>query len=106
MSAADGGLKMKLTIIARSRDDFGVILTAKHQHKSDQKIFSVTVTDADLHELTETRVDKEHLIEFAFQFLVDHEPLSAIQGKFDISIIATYFPEFPAAVKQWVAENT
>ena len=59
---------MKLTIIARSRDDFGVILTAKHQHKPDQKIFSVTVTDADLHELTETRVDKEHLIEFAFQF--------------------------------------
>lgn len=106
MSAADGGLKLKLTIIARSRDDFGVILTAKHQHKSDQKIFSVTVTDADLHDLTETSVDKEHLIEFAFQFLVDHEPVSAIQGKFDISIIATYFPEFPAAVKHWVAENT
>jgi len=38
--------------------------------------------------------------------LVDHEPVSAIQGKLDISIIATYFPEFPAAVKQWVAENT
>jgi len=97
---------MKLTIVARSHDDFGVILTTKHQHKSDQKIFSVTVTDADLHELTETRVDKEHLIEFAFQFLVDHEPINAIQSRFNIAVISTYFPEFPAAVKQWVAENT
>ena len=97
---------MKLTIVARSHDDFGVILTTKHQHKSDQKIFSVTVTDADLHELTETRVDKEHLIEFAFQFLVDHEPISAIQSRFNIAVISTYFPEFPATVKQWVAENT
>jgi hypothetical protein len=97
---------MKLTIVARSHDDFGVILITKHQHKSDQKIFSVTVTDADLHELTETRVDKEHLIEFAFQFLVDHEPISAIQSRFNIAVISTYFPEFPAVVKQWVAENT
>ena len=57
------------------------------------------MTDADLHELTKTRVDKEHLIEFAFQFLVDHEPISAIQNRFNIAIISTYFPEFPAAVK-------
>ena len=64
------------------------------------------MTDADLHELTKTRVDKEHLIEFAFQFLVDHEPISAIQNRFNIAVISTYFPEFPAAVKQWVAENT
>ena len=70
------------------------------------KNFSVTLTDTDLHELTETRVDREHLIEFAFQFLVDHEPISAIQNRFNIAVISTYFPEFPAAVKQWGAENT
>ena len=64
------------------------------------------MTDADLHELTKTRVNKEHLIEFAFQLLVDHEPNSAIQNHFNIAVISTYFPEFPAAVKQWVAENT
>jgi len=46
------------------------------------------------------------LIEFAFQFLFDHEPISAIQSRFNIAVISTYFPEFPAAVKQWVAENT
>ena len=64
------------------------------------------MTDAELRELTETRFDKEHLIEFAFQFLVDHQPIGAIQSRFNIAVISTYFPEFPAAVKQWVAENT
>ena len=49
---------MKLTIIARSRDDFGVIVNSEELHKTKQSIFKVNVTDADLHELTESRVDE------------------------------------------------
>ena len=44
---------MKLTIIARGGDDFGVIVNSEELHKTKQSIFKVNVTDADIHELTE-----------------------------------------------------
>ena len=97
---------MKLTITARSRDDFGVIVNSEEFHKTKQSIFKVNITDADLHQLTESRVDKEHLIEFAFTFLLEREPVEAIQSAFNMKIISHYFSEFPEAVKRWVDENT
>ena len=96
---------MKLTIIARGRDDFGVIVNSEELHKSKQSIFKVNVTDADLHQLTESRVDKDHLIEFAFTFLLEREPVEAIQSAFNMKTISHYFPDFPETVKSWVDEN-
>ena len=96
---------MKLTIIARSRDDFGVIVNSEELHKTKQSIFKVNVTDADLHELTESRVDKDHLIEFASIFLLEHEPVDTIQFAFNMKPISHYYPEFPKAVESWVDKN-
>jgi len=96
---------MKLTITARSRDDFDVIVTSEELHKTKQSIFKVNITNADLHELTENRVDKDHLIAFAFIFLLEREPVDAIQSSFNMKTISHYFPEFPKAVKSWVDEN-
>ena len=97
---------MKLTITARSRDDFDVIVNSEELHKTKQSIFKVNRTDADLHELTESRVDKDHLIEFAFIFLLEREPVDTAQSAFNIKTISNYFPEFPKAVKSWIDENT
>ncbi|HKJ87323.1 MAG TPA: hypothetical protein VKA48_02205 [Gammaproteobacteria bacterium] len=36
----------------------------------------------------------ESCLEAAFRFLLDREPKEAILGKFDISVISKYFPEF------------
>jgi hypothetical protein len=96
---------MKLTIIARSRDDFGVIVNSEKIHQTKQSIFKVNISDADLHELTESRVDKEHLIEFAFNFLLERETVEEIQSSFTIKTITHYFPEFPEQVQAWVDEN-
>ena len=96
---------MKLTITARSRDDFDVIVNSEELHETKQSIFKVNITDSDLHELTESRIDKDHLIEFAFIFLLEHEPVDAIQPAFKMKTISHYFPEFPKAVKSWVDEN-
>ena len=97
---------MKLTITARSRDDFDVIVNSEELHKTKQSIFKVNITNANLHELTENGVDKDHLIEFAFIFLLERELVDAIQSAFNIKTISHYFPEFPKAVKIWVDENT
>ena len=96
---------MKLTITARSRDDFGVIVNSEELHKTKQSIFKVNITDADLHQLTESRVDKDHLIEFAFTFLLEREPVDTISSAFKMKIISHYFPAFPKVVKSWVDEN-
>jgi hypothetical protein len=96
---------MKLAITALSRDDFDVIVYSEELHKTKQSIFKVNITNADLHELTENRVDKNHLIEFAFIFLLEREPVDAIQFAFNMKTISHYFPEFPKAVKSWVDEN-
>ena len=96
---------MKLAITARSRDDFDVIVDSEELHKTKQSIFKVNITNADLHELTENRVNKDHLIEFAFIFLLEREPVDAIQSAFNMKTISHYFPEFPKAVKSWVDEH-
>ena len=95
---------MKLTIAARSRDDFDVIVDSEELHKTKQSIFKVNMSDADLHQLTESRVEKYHLIEFACIFLLDHEPVGAIQSAVKIQTISHYFPEFPETVKSWIDE--
>ena len=96
---------MKLTIAARSRDDFDVTVTSEKLYNTKQSIFKVNMTDADLNELTKNRVDKDHLIEFAFIFLLEREPVDAIQFAFNMKTISHYFPEFPKAVKSWIDEN-
>ncbi len=52
----------------------------------------VTLSKADLARLG--GVAPERLIEAAFRFLLDREPKEAILARFDISVIARYFPEF------------
>ena len=96
---------MKLTITARSRDDFDVIVNSEELHKTKQSIFKVNITDADLLELTKSRIDKDHLIEFAFIFLLEREHVDTILSAFNMKTISHYFPEFPEAVTSWVDEN-
>ena len=96
---------MKLTITARSRDDFDAIVNSEELHKTKRPIFKVNITNANLHELNENRVDKDHLIESAFIFLLERESVDATQSAFNMKTISHYFPEFPKAVKSWVNEN-
>jgi hypothetical protein len=39
------------------------------------------------------------LVRESFAFLLDREPPSSILRRFDLSVISTYFPEYPAALK-------
>ena len=96
---------MNLKITAQSHDDFGIIVNSEELHKTKQSIFKVNITDADLHELTESRVDKDHLIKFASIFLLECEPVDAIQSAFNMKTISHYFPKFPEALKRWIDEN-
>ena len=69
--------------------------------------FDVTITEADgesRHHVTMTAetyarlaagaATPEAVVEAAFRFLLDREPKESILARFDITVIARYFPEF------------
>jgi hypothetical protein len=62
----------------------------------------VTVSKADLAGLGEGR-DAAALIEAAFAFLLDREPKEAILPRFDVSVIARYFPQFERELPRYLA---
>ncbi len=47
--------------------------------------------------------DAARLIEAAFRFLLDREPKESILTRFDVSVIARYFPEFEATLPNYFA---
>ena len=69
--------------------------TSRHQ---------VTASSADVDRLARG-VGAEQLVEAAFRFLLDREPQSSILGRFDLSVISHYFPEFEAKLPQYLKRD-
>ena len=44
----------------------------------------------------------ERLVEAAFRFLLDREPRGAILARFDVEVIAHYFPDFEAELPAYL----
>ncbi len=45
----------------------------------------------------------ERLLEESFRFLLEREPASSILGRFELSVIADYFPEYPEEIRRRLA---
>lgn len=50
--------------------------------------------------LTGGRVSAEELIRKSFEFLLEREPKEAILGRFDLAVIARYFPSYESEIKR------
>lgn len=46
----------------------------------------------------------EQCIEAAFRFLLDREPKESIMGRFDVTVISRYFPEFEQRLPDYLAK--
>lgn len=44
--------------------------------------------------------DAETLIEESFRFLLEREPRESILGRFELPVIARYFPEYPKEIRR------
>jgi hypothetical protein len=58
----------------------------------------VTLSQEDYRRLTAGRGTLEECVEAAFRFLLDREPKESILPRFDLVVIARYFPEFERAL--------
>jgi hypothetical protein len=45
----------------------------------------------------------ERCLEAAFRFLLDREPKESILGRFDVTLISRYFPEFERELPRYLS---
>lgn len=65
----------------------------------------VTMTPSTNERLTGGEHTPEKCVEAAFRFLLDREPKEAILGRFGVTLISHYFPEFEARLPEYLARD-
>ena len=65
----------------------------------------VTFSDADHARLGGGTHTAEACMKAAFRFLLDREPKEAILRRFDLTVIARYFPEFERELPRYLAHR-
>jgi hypothetical protein len=83
------------------------------QAVSDER-FGVTIVEngsKSVHEVTATQkhvellcgdCDPAHLVEASIRFLLDRESKESIMNQFDLDVIASYFPDYPTAIHDYL----
>lgn len=65
----------------------------------------VTMSKTDYSRLAQGSCPPARCLEAAFRFLLDREPKEAILARFDVSVIARYFPNFEAELPRYIARG-
>lgn len=55
--------------------------------------------------LTAGKHTPEECLEAAFRFLLDREPKESILGRFDVTVISGYFPEFERELPRYLSRS-
>jgi hypothetical protein len=65
----------------------------------------VTMDRSTYERLTGGRHTAQHCLEAAFRFLLDREPRESIMGRFDVTVISRYFPEFEQELPRYLSQS-
>ena len=65
----------------------------------------VTMSRAMCERLTAGTYTPEACLEAAFRFLLDREPKESILGRFDVTVISRYFPEFERELPRYLSQS-
>lgn len=72
--------------------------------KNGETHHEVTVSERDFERFGGGKGEPAALVEESFRFLLEREPKESILGKFALSVIAQYFPEYPDEITRRVAK--
>jgi hypothetical protein len=67
--------------------------------KGGESTHRVSMKQADYARLTGGKIEPEELVRRSFEFLLEREPKESILGRFDLSVISRYFPDFEREMK-------
>jgi hypothetical protein len=79
----------QIQVVRQDAETFQVAVKAKAR-----TVHTVTLTEAYYHKLTGGKVTPEKLIEKSFEFLLERESNTSILPRFELPVIARYFPEY------------
>ncbi|WP_119462857.1 hypothetical protein [Rhodospirillaceae bacterium SYSU D60014] len=65
----------------------------------------VTMAQETCRRLTAGKHTPERCLEAAFRFLLDREPKESILGRFDVTMISRYFPEFERELPRYLSRS-
>jgi hypothetical protein len=65
-------------------------------------VHDVTVGPADIANFGQGQ-DAHRLLEQSFRFLLEREPKEAILPRFELTVIARYFPDYPTEIRRRLA---
>lgn len=65
----------------------------------------VTMARETCERLTGGKHPPERCLEAAFRFLLDREPKESILGRFDVTVIPRYFPEFEQDLPRYLSRS-
>jgi hypothetical protein len=65
----------------------------------------VTMARATCERLAASEHAPERVVEAAFSFLLDREPKESILGRFDVTVISRYFPEFERELPKYLTRS-
>ena len=60
----------------------------------------VTANKADCERISAGKIQPAELIKRSFEFLLENEPKESILARFDLSVIARYFPSFEQEMRR------
>ena len=63
----------------------------------------VTVDQQHYRQLTDGKIERKELVKRSFEFLLEREPKESILARFDLQVIARYFPEYEREIKAHLA---
>lgn len=76
------------------------VLTVRITEGKGETQHEVTLAKGDLARLGKPGEDAAHFVERCFAFLLERESKESILRKFDVSVIARYFPEFETEIRK------
>lgn len=85
----------EIDVTHASGDDYAVVV----REAAGESRHRVTVPAADL-ERYGGDADAEELLEASFRFLLEREPKESILSRFEISVIESYFPDYPDEIRR------
>ena len=80
--------------------EFEVIVSQGHGETRHR----VTMSEQTCEGLSAGKHMPERCVEAAFRFLLDREPKESILGRFDVTVISRYFPEFERELPGYLAQ--
>jgi hypothetical protein len=91
--------------IVRTSDGDPLAFEVAVRDGKGESCYAVTMSRAACRQLTQDRSTPEQCVEAAFRFLLDREPKESILGRFDITVISRYFPEFERELPRYLVER-